>query len=179
MLRAFIIFSLITFSFNSYAEKCEGLNACIELYTKLTGHKLIPGPSISDELSLAVSDVDLTETNADKEFKKFLNKNTISLNGDRMMVNRFGEFISAPVYVVSEGNIPRMMDAKGLVTLVYHAQGNSKKLASDAAKMSSKKMSKPKSVNSVIDFGETKIISVSDSYEVAVKIVKQIMKKDK
>ena len=179
MLRVFLILTLISFSFNSYAEKCEGINACIDLYSRLTGHKLIPSVSITDDMSLAVADTDLNSSNAQKEFEKFLNKNIVSINGDKLMANRHGDFLAAPAYIVSEGNIPMMIDGKGLVTLVYSAKGNTIRLVNSARKMLSKKMPNAKNVNNIMEFKATKIISVSDTYETAVKIIKIIMKQDK
>lgn len=171
---------LSLYSVNSYAEKCEGFNACTELFTKLTGQKLKVSSLITDDMSLAAPDTDLTKENAKKEFPLFLNKNAVSLMGaDELFAHRNGEFLTAPIFVVSEGNVPMMINKDGLVTFVYHTKGETSKLADKTRKMLSKKMLKPKSPSKIIEFKENKIIAVSDSYEKAEKVIREIIKLDK
>jgi hypothetical protein len=175
------IFTLLClFSFNSYAEKCEGVNACSDLYSKLTGQKLSIDPTITDEMTLASPDVDLTKENAKVEFSKFINKNVMSiLDKTKLISHRMGEFLTAPIYVVSENNIPMMINKDGLVTFVYHTKGNTKKLADKTRIMMSKKMPRPHSANKIVEYKENKIIVVSDTYEKADKIAREWIKLDK
>jgi hypothetical protein len=171
---------LCLFSFNSYAEKCEGVNACTELYSKLTGKKLEVNSSITDEMTLAAPDTDLTKENAKAEFSMFLNKNAIILYSEKQLVpNRSGEFLTAPIHVISENNIPMMLNKDGLVTFVYHVQGDIGKLAKKTRSMLSKKKSSPKSINKILEYKENKIIVVCDTYEKADKIAREWIKLDK
>lgn len=174
-----ILIILILFSFNSYAEKCEGIHACAELYTKLTGDKVTVDTSVTDEMSLAVSGVELTAENAKNKFEIFLNKNVVALTAKKQLVaGRKGDFLTAPVYVVSEGNIPRMINKDGPVTFVYQAKNETKKLINNKTRglLSRKKGSFETMINT---FDKTKIIAVSDKDENASRIITFIMKSDK
>lgn len=172
---------LVMFSVNSYAEKCEGFNACVELYTKLTGKKLTIDPVISDEMTLAAPDTDLTAETAEKEFHLFLNKNVVNYFTvqNKLISGRQGEFLTSPIYVVSQNNMPQMFSKEGLVTLVYHTKGDPDKLAGKVRNMLSKKMPRPKSVNKIVAYQNTKIFIVSDTFEVAQKVMNQIFKLEK
>lgn len=170
---------LSLFSFNAYAEKCEGVNACFDLYSKLTGKKLSIDKSITDEMTLAAPDTDLTKENAKVEFAKFCNKNVLSIKGKVLMAHRSGDFLTAPIHVVSENNIPMMINKDGLVTFVYHAKGNIEKLAARTRTMTSKKKPQPNSINKIVQFTENKIIAVSDTYEKTDKIAREWIKLDK
>lgn len=175
-----IVTLLCLFSFNSYAEKCEGVNACTNLYSKLTGKKIEVSASITDEMTLAAPDADLTKENAKAEFSKFINKNVMSiLDNTKLISHRMGEFLTSPIYVVSENNIPMMINKDGLVTFVYHSKGDTKKLADKTRIMMSKKMPGPHSVNKIIEYKENKIIVVCDTYERADKIAREWIKLDK
>ena len=179
MFRSLLCLTVISFSINSYAETCEGLNACADLYTKLTGEKLTIDKNISDEMTLAYNDANLTKENAKAEFTMFLNKNVVSmLDNGRVMAMRDKEFLSAPIYVVTEENMPRLFNKDALVTFVYHATRETKKVVKARARafLSKKKL---KSRNNIVEFSHTKIISVSDTGEAATKIMKEIFKADK
>ncbi|MBC7712756.1 MAG: hypothetical protein H7177_05430 [Rhizobacter sp.] len=177
MLKFFLFASLI-FSFNSFAETCEGFNACADLYTKLTGEKLTIDKDISDEMSMASTSANLTSANAKTEFTLFLNKNVVALQPKGLVMSlRHGEYLSAPIYVVSEGNIPRMFTKEGKVTFIYHAQHDTKKVVTAKARASMSKKSK-KSLNNIVEFSQSKIIAVSDTVEAATKIIKEVMKAD-
>lgn len=181
MKRMILALMLVAFSANAYAEKCEGFNACSELFSRLTGKKLSIDSTISDEMTMAVEDADLTKENAESEYALYLNKNVISYfkkNG-QLISQRNGEFISAPIYIVSKGNMPQMFSKEGLVTLVYHSQIDPDKFSAKTRGMLSKKMPKPKSVNKVIAYRESKIFVVSDTFEVAQKVMEQVFKMDK
>lgn len=169
------------FSVSAYAEKCEGFNACADLYTKLTGKKLAIDTVISDEMTLAAPDADLTAENAESEFALFLNKNVVTFlkKDKRLIANRSGEFLGAPIYVVSQNNMPQMFSKEGLVTLVYHSKENPDRLSGKVRGLLSKKMPKPKSLNKIVTYQETKIFIVSDTFEVAQKVMNQIFKLDK
>lgn len=175
------IFTLLClFSVNSYAERCEGVNACVDLYSKLTDVKLTIDKNVTDEMTLAAPDADLTKENAKIEFSKFINKNVMSiLNNKFLITQRMGDFLTAPIHVVSENNIPMMINKDGLVTFVYHAKGNTKKLADKTRVMMSKKMAGSHAVNKIIEYNKNKIIVVSDTYEKADKIAREWIKLDK
>lgn len=178
------IFTLITlFSFNAYAEKCEGVNACVDLYTKLTGEHLAIYKDVTDEMTLAAPDTDLTKENAKVEFSKFVNKNVMQMmeinKVKTLVAKRSGDFLTSPIFVVSENNIPMMINKDGLVTFVYHAKGGTGRLAVKTRTMLSKKMPSKGSRNSILEFADNKIISVSDSYEKADKIAREWIKLDK
>ena len=179
-MKQILLFSfLFLISFNILAETCEGFNACADLYTKLTGEKLTIDKNISDEMSMASTSANMTAANAKVEFSLFLNKNVVALQPKGIvMALRHGEYMSAPIYVVSEGNIPRMFTKDGIVTFIYHAQHNTNKIVTAKARASLTKKSK-KSVNNIIEFSQSKIIAVSDSVDNATKIIKEIMKADK
>lgn len=164
---------------NSYAEKCEGFNACADLYTKLTGEKLNIDESISDDMTLAIPDIDLTVANAKVEFLYFLNKNVVTMMPkNRLVANRKGDFLISPIYIVSEGNIPRMINKDGLVTFVYHSKSDTKNLVSNKTRgLLSRKKNKSESMITV--FPKTKVIAVSDTDENATRIINLIIKSDK
>lgn len=173
---------LFLFSFNTYAEKCEGVNACVDLYSKLTGEHLAIDKDVTDEMTLAVPDTDLTKENAKIEFSKYANKNVMhvmNINKVKTLLSkRSGDFLTAPIYIVSENNIPMMINKDGPVTFVYHSKSNTSKLASKTRTMLGKK--KPaKGRNSIIEFMDNKIIVVSDTYEKADKIAREWIKSDK
>jgi len=174
---------LSIFSINAYAEKCEGVNACVELYTKLTGEHLNIDKVITDEMTLAAPDIDLTKENAKVEFSIFNNKNALhvyNVNKSKMLIaKRNGEFLTAPIHIVSENNIPMMLNKDGPVTFVYHAKGNISNLAKKTVKLLSKKMPAAKSLNRIVEFQENNIILVSDTYEKADKIAREWIKLDK
>lgn len=174
-----VVFSIL--SANSYAERCEGFNACAELYSKLSGKKLSIDNTISDEMTLAVEDTDLTKENAESEYVLFLNKNVVNYykKNHQLIAQRQGEFLASPVYVVSPGNMPQMFSKEGLVTLIYHSKNDPDKFAEKTRGMLSKKMPKPKAVNKIITYRETKIFVVSDTFEVAQKVMEQVFKMDK
>ena len=164
----------IFFSTNSYAEVCEGFNACTNLYTQLTGQKISIDKNISDETSLAVQNTDLTKENAKAEYQLFLNKNTIDFKNGKLNMMRNGEFLTAPIYIVSESNMPQMINKDGLVTLVYHAQkASAKSLSSKTRQLLSFSKVKTKAHFSILEF-PTKIIAVSHTFEYATKIMKEI-----
>lgn len=166
------------FSFNSYAEKCEGINACVDLYTKLTGEKFTIEESISDDMSLAAPDTDLTAANAKLEFENFLNKNVVSVMAkNRLTAGRSGEFLTAPIYVVSAGNIPRMLNKDGLVTFVYHSKKDPSKIV-NAKTRGLLTRKKNNSERRIVDYSKTKIIAVSDTFQNAERIITFIMKAD-
>jgi len=178
----FLVSVLGLFSFNSYAEKCEGVNACVDLYTKLTGEHLAIYKDVTDDMTLAIPDTDLTKDNAKVEFNKFANKNLIQITDinkvKTLIAKRSGDFLTAPIYIVSENNIPMMINKDGLVTFVYHSKGDTSKLSSKTRTMLSKK--KPANGrNSILEFMDNKIISVSDTYERADKIARVWIKLDK
>lgn len=183
-MKLFSIFTLVTlFSFNAYAEKCEGVNACVDLYTKLTGEHLAIYKDVTDDMTLAAPDADLTKENAKVEFTKFANKNVIQIleinKVKTLVAKRSGDFLTSPIYIVSENNIPMMINKDGLVTFVYHSKGATRKLAEKTRTMLSKKMPSKESRNSILEFTDNKIISVSDSYEKADKIAREWIKLDK
>ena len=175
------IFTLLClFSVNSYAERCEGVNACVDLYSRLTNKKLSIDPAITDEVTLAVPDVDLTKENVNVEFEKFLNKNGgMTILANTVISKRAGDFLTAPIYVVSENNIPMKINKDGLVTFVYHTKGATKKLADKTRIMLSKKKLADKTFAKTIEFSTNKIIVVCDTYERADKIVRTMIKLDK
>lgn len=175
-----ILTLLCLFSINAYAEKCEGINACADLYSKLTDKKLSIDPVITDEVTLAVPDVDLTKENANVEFEKFLNKNGgMTILDNTVVTKRVGEFLTAPVHVVSDNNIPMMLNKDGLVTFVYHTKGSTKRLADKTRSMLSKKKLAVKTFAKTIEFPKNKIMVVCDTYEKADKIVRLMIKLDK
>lgn len=175
----FLILILGLFSINLHAKKCEGMNACIDLYTEITGEKFIIDESVNDEMSLAAPDTDLNAQNAKIEFLNFLNKNVVSIMLKKNLVAaRNGEFLTAPIYVVSDGNIPRMINKDGLVTLVYHSRKETSKLVSAKTRgLLTRK--KNNSERRIVDYSKTKIIAVSDTFENAERIMMLIMKSDK
>lgn len=178
MLRIFLFVSMLV-SLNSYAETCEGFNACAELYTKLTGEKLTIDKNISDEMSMASTSANLTSANVKSEYNLFLNKNVVILHSKGIvMALRHGEYMSAPIYVISEGNIPRMFTKEGKVTFIYHVQHDVKKVVTAKARASASKKTK-KSLNNIVEFPQSKIVAVSDTVEAATKIINEIMKADK
>lgn len=181
MKRMILALFLGMLSANSYAERCEGFNACAELYSKISGKKLSIDNSISDEMTLAVEDTNLTKENAEDEYALFLNKNVVSYykKNHQLIAQRQGEFLTSPIYVVSQGNMPQMFSKEGLVTLVYHSKNDPDKFSAKTRVMLSKKMPKPKSINKVIAYRETKIFVVSDTFEVAQKVMEQVFKMDK
>lgn len=175
----FLVIGLSFSPFNLYAEKCEGINACTDLYAKFTGEKFIIDDSINDEMSLAAPDSDLTAVNAKVEFISFLNKNVVNIMAkNKLIAGRNGEFLTAPIYVVSAGNIPRMINKDGLVTFVYHSQKDTSKLVS-AKTRGLLTRNKNNSERRIVDFPNTKIIAVSDTFENAERIMTLIMKSDK
>ena len=179
MLRFILAFITITFSFNLYAENCEGFNACAELYTKLTGEKLKIDKNISDEMSLAYNEANLTAENAKTEFPLFLNKNAVDYRSNGMVrAMRDGEFLSSPIYVVTKDNMPSLFSKEGLVTFVYHSMNDTKKVVTSKARSYLTKK-KNKSRQNIVEFSHTKIITVSDNVEAATKIIKEIFKADK
>lgn len=181
MKRIILALILGVLSVNAYAEKCEGFNVCLELYSKLTGKKLSIDNTISDEMTFSVEDLELTKENAESEFTLFLNKNAINYfkKNNQLIAQRQGEFLTSPVYIVSPGNMPQMFSKEGLVTLVYHSKNDPDKFSVKTRAMLSKKMPKPKSINKVIAYRESKIFVVSDTFEVAQKVMEQVFKMDK
>lgn len=179
MFRLSLLSFTLLFSFALRAEVCEGLNACSELYTQMTGQKLTMDKSISDDMSIAVPSTTMESKNATGEFTNFLNKNVINLlPGGKLQAMRHGEFLTVPIYVVSTGNMPMMINKDGLVTMVYQTQKVPTKLVSSKIrKMLSKK--KAKSTNNIVEFNKNQIIAVSDTFEHATKIMTEIMKTDK
>jgi hypothetical protein len=146
---------------------------------KLTGEKLNIDKNISDEMTLAYNDANLTKENAKAEFVMFLNKNVMNLDTEgRVMAMRNNEFLSAPIYVVSAGNMPRVFNKDALLTFVYHTQHETKKVVTKKARVLLSKK-KRKSRNNIVEFPHTKIIAVSDTGEAATKIMKEIFKADK
>ncbi len=179
MFRSLLCLVALSFSINSYAETCEGFNACADLYTKLTGEKLSIDKNISDEMTLAYNDANLTKENAKTEFTMFLNKNAVDMqNKGYIFAMRDKEFLSAPIYVVTEENMPRLFNKDALVTFIYHATHDTKKIVTAKARAALSKK-KTKSRNNIVEFSHTKIISVSDTGEAATKIMKEIFKADK
>lgn len=175
-----ILTLLCLFSINANAEKCEGINACADLYSKLTDKKLSIDPVITDEVTLAVPDVDLTKENAGVEFEIFLNKNGgMTILDHTVITKRVGDFLTAPIHVVSENNIPMMLNKDGLVTFVYHTKGATKRLADKTRSMLSKKKLAANTFAKTIEFPKNKIIVVCDTYEKADKIVRLMIKSDK
>lgn len=165
-------------SFSLKAEVCEGIKSCSELYTKITGEKLQSDKSINKSMSISATGTDLDKSNVKKEFERYLNQNAVSLSNKRLQSMRQGEFLTAPIYLVSLGNMPMMINKDGLVTLVYQSTKETNKLVnSSVKKMLSKK--KSKSLNKIIEFPKTNLIAVSDTYEYASKIMKEIMLQDK
>ncbi|MBY0414962.1 MAG: hypothetical protein K2Q18_12400 [Bdellovibrionales bacterium] len=163
---------------SSFAEVCEGMNACTDLYRKLTGDKVVIDDKISDEMTLAVNGTDLTPQNARGEFPLFLNKNAVNFMGNKLTPVRNGEFLGSPIYVVSANNMPQMINKDGLMTMVYHAKNETKKLITPKLLgMLSKK--KTKGLSRVVDFKASKIVIVSDTFEYATKIMNEIIKADK
>jgi hypothetical protein len=180
-MKLLILLTLLSFfSMNAYAEKCEGINACSDLYSKLTGEQLEIDSTITDEMTLASPDVDLTKENVKAEFSLFVNKNVMSiLDGKKLITHRMGDFLVAPIFVVSKNNIPMMINKDGLVTFVYHSKGATKRLSDKTRILMSKKMARPHSENKIVEFKDNKIIVVSDTYEKADKIAREWIKLDK
>ncbi len=178
MVRLSIVTLALLVSFGASAEVCEGLTACTNLYTQLTGKKVKGDNYITPEMSLAVSSTTMESKNATNEFKSFLNKNAINLTSSgQILASRHGEFLTSPIYVVSPGNMPMMINKDGLVTMVYQAKKPTAKLiTSKIRRLLSKK--KTKSVNSIVEFKDTGIITASDTYEHASQIMTEIMKSD-
>lgn len=175
----FLTLALMLFSSHSYAKKCEGINACSDLYTELTGERFIIDNSIDDEMSLGAPDADLNAINARVEFLNFINKNVVSIvQKNRLVAARNGEFLTAPIYIVSDGNIPRMINKDGLVTLVYHSKKATSKLVSSKTRALLTRK-KNNTERRIIDYSKTKIIAVSDTFENAERIMILIMKSDK
>jgi hypothetical protein len=171
-------FLFAIFFTSAHAEVCEGLNACNELYTKLSKNQLTMDKTISDEVTMAVQGTDLTAENYKTEYPLYLSKNTISLSGKTLKNMRNGEFLTSPIYIVSENNMPQMINKDGLVTLVYHAKKSPKKLlTSKVTKMISFSRPNPKAHYSILEF-PTKVIAVSHTFEYATKMMKEIMKAD-
>jgi hypothetical protein len=178
MKRLALLSFLVLFSTNSFAEVCEGINACTELYRKLTGDNIIADKDITDETTLAVVSTDLTAQNAKAEFQLYLNKNTIQLLGRRLDIMRNGDFLTSPIYIVSENNMPQMINKDGLVTLVYHAKRpTSKLLTSKVRNQLSFTKVQTKSRFAILEF-PTKIIAIQHTFEYAEKMMKKIMKAD-
>jgi hypothetical protein len=170
-----LITALLIFSSNSFAEVCEGINACTELYTKLTGEKIIMDKDITDEMTLAAPTANFTSENAKAEYRLYLNKNAIALTGSKMDTMRNGDFLISPIYIVSENNMPQMINKDGLVTLVYHAKNSTKKLTKKVSALSKKKM---KGHPAILEF-PTNVIAVEDTFEYATRNMNAIIKADK
>lgn len=180
MFRSLLLLITISFSINTYAETCEGFNACADLYTKLTGEKLTIDKNISDEMTLAYNDANLTKENAKTEFTMFLNKNAVDIQKKGyVFAMRDKEFLSAPIYVVTEENMPRLFNKDALVTFIYHATHDTTKKVVTAKARAALSKKKTKSRNNIVEFSHSKIISVSDTGEAATKIMKEIFKADK
>jgi hypothetical protein len=165
---------LVMFSSGSFAEVCEGINACSELYTKFTGEKLVMD-KISDEMTLAAENANFSKENVRQEFRLYLNKNAVVLNGNKLEPMRNGGFLGAPIYIVSLSNMPQMINKDGLVTLVYHAKNPAKKLVKKATGLSKIKI---KGHQAILDF-PTNIIAIEDTFEFATRNMLAIMKADK
>jgi hypothetical protein len=179
MKHLFIISFLALISCKSFAETCEGFNACVDLYTKISGEKLTIDKAISDEMSMVSTSAKLTAANIKPEFNLFLNKNVLMLRPKGVVLSlRHGEYMSAPIYAVSDGNIPRMFSKEGKVTFIYHAQHDTKKIVTAKARSYLSKKTK-NAVNNIVEFSQSKIIAVSDKVDAATKIIKEIMKADK
>lgn len=174
----FSILLSIFLTFKLQAEVCEGIKSCSELYTKVTGEKLQIEKSINKSMSISSTGTDLDKSNVKKEFERYLNQNAVSLSNKRLQSMRQGEYLRAPIYLVSLGNMPMMINKDGLVTLVYQSTNETNKLVNTSVKkMLSKK--KSKSLNKIIEFPKNNLIAVSDTYEYASKIMKEIMMQDK
>lgn len=170
-----LITVLLMISTVSFAEVCEGVNACTELYTKFTGEKLIMDKDISDEMTLSVGSANFSKENIRQEYKFFLNKNAVALVGDKLQAIRNGDFLTSPIYIVSISNMPMMINKDGLVTLVYHAKNPAKKLIKRATGFSKKKI---KGHPAILEF-PTNVIAIEDTFEYATKSMLAIMKADK
>lgn len=178
ILVTFSLFISLFLSMSLKAEVCEGIKSCSELYTKITGEKLQSEKSINKSMSISATGTDLNKSNVKKEFERYVNQNAVSFSNKRLLSVRNGEYLTAPIYLVSLGNMPMMINKDGPVTLVYQSTKETKKLVnSNVKKMLSKK--KSKSQNKIVEFPNTNLIVVSDTYEYASKTMKEIMLADK
>lgn len=173
LLTLFLAFSL---SIKSYAETCTGIEACSNLYTQLSGKKVFLDKKITTDMTLAVSEADLTKENAKKAYNLFLNKNAVNLFGNQVIPSRNNEFLSAPIHLVTKDNMPQVFSPDGLINYVYI----SKKKTSNLVKPYIRRMLSKggKSINKIVEYGENKIIVVSDKAGAAEKIMKAIMSLD-
>jgi len=178
MFRLSIVSLAMLISLGASAEVCEGLNACSELYTQLTGKSVKLDKTLTKETSIAVPSTTMESKNATGDFKTFLNKNAVDMTSTgQILPKRNGEFLTAPIYVVTPENMPMMINKDGLVTMVYQAKNPTTKLVTTKIrKLLSKK--KSKSTNGIVEFKDTGIITASDTYEHASKIMTEIMKSD-
>lgn len=173
----FLVTLIIFFSFPVFAEKCEGLENCAALYTKFTG-KTVDMSDISSNMSWAVKNADVTPENAEKEFTRFLALNAITkMENNKLLPMRHGEFMLAPIYLIEDGKMPQVFSGEGLVTLVYQSKKDTAKLVTTRIR---KQMSfkKTKSLNNIVEFKASKVITVSDRYDFASKVMQMIMKAD-
>lgn len=168
---------LVLLSLNAQAEKCETVEGCSVLFTNLTGEK-VDFTAVPPEMSLAVPGTDLTAENVKVEFPKYLALNAVVLiEKNKLVPMRHGEFLTSPMYVVDKNKIPQMINKDGLVTFSYMTQNDPKKLVTRRIR---KKLSykKTKSLNNIVEYSGPKVITVSDTYEYANKVVAQIIKAD-
>lgn len=174
-----LTFSLLIlfFSLSAHAEKCEGIEACSALYTKLTGKKVVTS-DIKEDMTLSSPGTDLTAENAEKEYIRYLNLNVVQmLEGNRLIALRHGEFLTSPIYMIEKGIMPQMINKDGLVTLVFVSKNSPKKLISKKVRNQLSRK-KTKSINNIVEFNDNNIITLSDTYEYASRIMTTIMKKD-
>lgn len=164
-------------SLNTYAETCTGIAECSKLYTKIDAKEFKIDKAITPKMTLILEETNLTDGSAKKDFLNFLNINAVEVVGDSLKPMRNGEYLTSPIYLVTPDNIPQMINKDGLVTLVYQTTNPAQKLLTKTILgMSSKK--KTKSRQGIVAYNESNIISVSDTYQYAEKIIRAIMKSD-
>ncbi len=177
-MKQFIILLVASLcSASAFAEKCEGIAGCIDLYSKLTGEAILVN-EVKPDMTLALAGTDLTKANAKTEFVKFINTNIVELiQGNKLVAFRHGEFLSSPIYLIENKIIPQMINKDGLVTLVYQSNKDPKSIITRRIrnKLSRKKT---KSINNIVEFSANKTVSVSDTYEYASRIMATIIKLD-
>lgn len=168
---------LFLFSSNSYAETCKGIINCGQLYSKLTGTKFKYDKKISKNMSLALEEIDLTKENAVKEFPRFLNLNGVYQQKNNLISIRNGDFLTAPIYIVTKNNIPQMINKDGLVTFSYEGSKKVKDLlTADVQKHLTYR--KGKSHSLLHKQPATNIIIICETYEHAEKMIRQILEND-
>ena len=170
------LLALSLFSLNAYSETCTGISGCTSLYEKLTGKTINTDKAISDEMTLTLNETTLTKENAAKEFAAFINMNAVTLEGSSLKAMRNGEYLTAPIYLVTVDNVPQMINKDGLVTMVYQATKPTQRLVTKNIRaLLSKK--KAKSRQGIAEYNSN-MISVSDTYEHAEKVIRAILKND-